>query len=94
MTRLVLVRHGAHDMAGVALAGRLPHVSLNVEGRAQASSVARALAGAGIAALYSSPQRRTRETAVAIALDLVLAVLEAAEFDEFDFGDWTGRSMR
>jgi probable phosphoglycerate mutase len=93
VTRLVLVRHGAHDLAGVALAGRLPRVVLNAEGRAQADALANALACAGIHALYSSPQPRTRETAAAIAQRLQLAVQDAPEFDEIDFGEWTGRNL-
>lgn len=93
MTRLVLVRHGAHDLAGVALAGRLPGVGLNAQGRAQAQALADALAAGGVTALYSSPQRRTRETAGAIAQRLGLPVQGAPEFDEIDFGEWTGRRL-
>jgi probable phosphoglycerate mutase len=93
VTRLVLVRHAAHDLAGVALAGRLPNVALNVQGRAQAEVLANTLAANGVTALYSSPQRRTRETAGAIAQRLQLPVQDAAEFDEIDFGEWTGRRL-
>lgn len=87
------MRHGAHDLAGVALAGRLPQVALNPQGRAQAEALANALSASGINALYSSPQRRTRETALAIAQRLQLPVHDAPEFDEIDFGEWTGRSF-
>lgn len=93
MTRLVLVRHAAHDLAGVALAGRLPGVGLNPQGRAQAEALASALAPGGVTALYSSPQRRTRETAGAISHRLQLPVQDAPEFDEIDFGEWTGRRL-
>jgi probable phosphoglycerate mutase len=93
VTRLVLVRHGAHDMASCALAGRMPGVALNAQGRAQAQAVASALASGAVAAVYSSPQRRTRETAAPIGQRLRLAVQDAPEFDEIDFGEWTGRSF-
>ena len=93
MTRLVLARHGAHDLAGVALAGRLPGVALNAQGRVQAEMLANALAAGGVTGLYSSPQRRTRETAGAIAQRLQLPVQDAPEFDEIDFGEWTGRRL-
>jgi probable phosphoglycerate mutase len=93
VTRLVLVRHGAHDLAGVALAGRMPTVGLNAQGRAQVEALAGALAAGAINALYSSPQRRTRETAAVLAQRLQLAVQDAPEFDEIDFGEWTGRSL-
>jgi probable phosphoglycerate mutase len=91
--RLVLVRHGAHDLVGVALAGRMPEVALNARGREQAEALGVALAGAELSALYSSPQRRTRETAAAIAHRLHLPVQDAPEFDEIDFGEWTGRTI-
>jgi broad specificity phosphatase PhoE len=92
--KLVLARHAAHDLAGVALAGRLPSVALNAQGRAQAEALANALAASGVEALYSSPQRRARETAGAIAQRLHLPVREAPEFDEIDFGEWTGRTLQ
>lgn len=94
MTRLVLVRHGAHDLAGVALAGRLPTVTLNAQGRAQAEALAGTLASGGLQALYSSPQRRARETAAPISARLRLPVQDAPEFDEIDFGHWTGRRLQ
>lgn len=94
MTRLVLVRHAAHDLAGVALAGRMAGVMLNAKGRAQAEALGDTLAASGIAALYSSPQRRARETAAPIARRLGLAVDDAPEFDEIDFGEWTGRRLQ
>lgn len=97
MTRLLLVRHAAHDLVGVALAGRMPGVGLNEQGRAQAQALADAMAKAspgGIAAVYSSPQQRARETADVIANKIGLKVQTAAEFDEIDFGEWTGRRLQ
>lgn len=96
MTRLLLVRHAAHDLAGVALAGRMPGVGLNEQGRAQAQALADAMAktSPGIAAIYSSPQQRAHETADVVANKVGLKVQIAAEFDEIDFGEWTGRRLQ
>ena len=69
----------------------MPGVSLNEQGRGQAQELAQRLAGAGIATIYSSPQQRTRETVAPLAGRLAKAVVTANEFDEIDFGHWTGR---
>ena len=91
MTRLLLVRHAAHDWLGRGIPGRLPGVSLNDEGRLQAQAVVQRLADVTVNAIYSSPQQRTRETVAPLAARLGMAVEIADEFDEIDFGDWTGR---
>ena len=64
MPTLLLIRHGENDYAkrGV-LAGRLPGVHLNENGRLQAEQLAEALCGLPIRAIYSSPLERAMETA-------------------------------
>jgi broad specificity phosphatase PhoE len=91
VTRLLLLRHAAHDWLGRGIPGRMAGVSLNGEGRSQAQALAPLLARAGIDAIYSSPQQRTRETVAPLAARIALPVEIAVEFDEIDFGDWTGR---
>jgi broad specificity phosphatase PhoE len=93
VTRVLLLRHAAHDLAGRALAGRMAGLGLNEAGRQQAQALAGALAARGIEAVYSSPQQRTRETAEPIARRLALPVRVSAAFDEIDFGAWTGRDF-
>lgn len=90
MTTFLLVRHGAHDWLDRGLAGRLPGVSLNARGWLQAEQLVRRLEGRDIAAIYSSPQPRARETAAPLAgrRRLPIRILEA--FDEIEFGQWTG----
>lgn len=92
-TTVFLVRHGAHDLVGRALAGRMPGVSLNAEGRAQAARAAARLSRETVAALYSSPLERTRETAepIGAALHLPVAIVDAVV--EIDYGEWTGRTL-
>lgn len=92
MTRLILVRHAAHDWLGRGICGRMPGVNLNTQGLAQAEELALKLK-VQVDAIWSSPQQRALQTAGPLAERLKLPVLIAYEFDEVDFGRWTGRSM-
>ena len=67
MTRLLLIRHGTTDAVGQRLVGRLPGIPLNAKGRAEVAALGARLAGAALAAVYSSPLERALETASAIA---------------------------
>lgn len=91
--RLLLVRHAAHDLAGRAFAGRLPGLGINEAGQAQAQALVPVLQREQVHALASSPQPRAGQTAAPLAAQLGLAVELAPEFDEIDFGAWTGRSF-
>jgi broad specificity phosphatase PhoE len=93
VTTLLLVRHAAHDWLGRGIPGRLPGVALNDEGRGQARELAERLSALRVDAIYSSPQQRARETIRPLANRLSLPMGTADEFDEVDFGDWTGRSF-
>jgi len=89
-TTIFLVRHAEHEMLGRVLCGRMPGVSLGDAGRQQALWLGRRLQREGLAALYTSPLARARETATAIGQQCRLAANIATEFDEIDFGQWTG----
>lgn len=93
MTTFLLVRHAAHDWLGRGLAGRLPGVSLNADGRRQAEALVGRLAAVPLAAVCSSPQQRTLETARPLASARGLQVQVEPGFDEVDFGHWTGCSF-
>lgn len=92
-TLVHLVRHGAHDLVGRVLAGRMPGVHLSADGRAQAERVAAALAVRPVAAVLSSPQPRAQDTASPIAARHGLAVEVEPGLDELDFGAWQGMSF-
>lgn len=95
MTTFLLIRHGDNDMIeDRVLTGRQPGVSLNANGRHQASSLAAHLGALSIRAIYSSPMERTRETAQPLADKLGQPVHLLQEINEVDFGDWTGFSYR
>jgi broad specificity phosphatase PhoE len=66
-TRIYLLRHGEVHNPERILYGRLPRFGLNEAGRAQARAAARWLEGRPLAALFSSPMLRARQTALAVA---------------------------
>jgi probable phosphoglycerate mutase len=93
MTTILLIRHGMTDDVARALSGRAPHVHLNEIGRAQADATARQLTDVALTAVVSSPLDRARETAERIAVPHNLTVEIVPALGEFEFGDWTGRTM-
>ena len=91
MTTFLLIRHGNNDMLDRrVLIGRSPGISLNADGRRQATALAGYLAALPIRAVYSSPMERTRETAAPLAERLGQPVRILEEINEVDFGEWTG----
>ncbi|MGH8961571.1 MAG: bifunctional RNase H/acid phosphatase [Jatrophihabitantaceae bacterium] len=93
-TRLILVRHGATShSAEMRFSGR-NDLELDDVGERQAAALAERAASFGpVAALVSSPLRRSRQTADAIATTLHLPVLENDDFAEVDFGRWEGMTI-
>lgn len=65
-TVISFIRHGEVRNPQGILYGRLPRFGLSEQGRAQARAIAEALRGQQIAAVYSSPMLRARQTAQAI----------------------------
>jgi broad specificity phosphatase PhoE len=88
-----LLRHGAHGDVGHRLTGRLADGGLTLGGRMQAEVAALRLADQPPSAVYSSPRRRTLETAAILAKAFGLPVIEATALDEVDFGTWAGRTF-
>ena len=94
-TTIAFVRHGQTPTTGKILPGRARGLHLADDGRAQAEGAARRLAAyAKVAAVYSSPLERTRETAAPIAKALGLPVTAERGLLECDFGTWTGRELK
>src|SRR3954464_5543845 len=75
-TTLVLVRHGVTGETGPILSGRRPGIGLSDKGREQAESAGRRPAALPVAAVYSSPLERCRQTAEAVAAPHGLAVID------------------
>jgi probable phosphomutase (TIGR03848 family) len=89
----LLVRHGLCDPVGRSIAGRSPGVHLNAAGRGQAEALARTLDRLRLAAIYSSPLERARETAAALAERTGLPVRITSGLQELEYGAWTGRTL-
>ncbi|GAA5029806.1 bifunctional RNase H/acid phosphatase [Actinopolymorpha pittospori] len=95
-TTLLLVRHGetVRSVAKRFSGTGGEDVSLTERGRAQAQAAAALVAARAdrseIAAVVSSPLRRTRETAAFVAEALGLPVTVEPGFAETAFGDWDG----
>ncbi|MEW1842107.1 histidine phosphatase family protein [Nonomuraea angiospora] len=71
-----LLRHGeVHNPAGV-LYGRLPGYHLSETGKLMAETVAKAVGGRDIVAIYSSPLERALETAAPLAEKLGLDIVQ------------------
>jgi broad specificity phosphatase PhoE len=89
---ILLARHGETDYNAPPrrVQGRLDP-PLNDRGRTQARELARAAAGRGIAALWSSHQRRALETAEIVGAELGLEALVDERLAEADWGDWQER---
>lgn len=93
MTRILLIRHALTDEAGKIFSGRKPGLSLNSEGRSQVDLLTERLSKTNLAAVYSSPVDRAVETAGPVAASHNLDVTISEDFNELDFGNWTGLSI-
>lgn len=90
MATFFLVRHGAHDLLGRVLCGRMEGVGINAAGLRQSEAVGRRLAGEGITLVQTSPTQRATETAAVIGRLCGLVPETADALDEIEFGAWTG----
>lgn len=94
MTMILLVRHGQNEwVEKKRLAGWIPNVHLNEEGKEQAKQVAERLSHLPIKALYSSPVTRCMETARSIGRALNLQVQELEAVGEVRYGEWEGEEI-
>jgi probable phosphoglycerate mutase len=92
-TLVLLVRHGTTPTTGRVLPGRAPGLHLSDAGRREAEKVAERLAGLSLAAIYTSPLERARETAAPTAAATGLPPIEEPGLLECDTGEWTGESL-
>jgi probable phosphomutase (TIGR03848 family) len=93
-TLVLLVRHGVTATTGRVLPGRRAGLHLSDEGVKQAEHAARRIATLErVAAVYSSPLERARETARPIARARRLPVRIERGLLEVDIGQWAGRKL-
>ncbi len=90
---LILVRHGETEFNRAdVFRGRLD-LPLNERGWEQAEAAARYLSDLAFDAFYSSPLKRSMETAEAIAAPHKGKVETLADFIDVDYGEWSGKSV-
>lgn len=93
-TTVVLVRHGQTETTGKVLPGRASGLHLADVGRSQAERAAELIAdGPAIAAVYTSPLERARQTAAPIGAALGRRPVVDKGLLECDFGVWTGERL-
>jgi 2,3-bisphosphoglycerate-dependent phosphoglycerate mutase len=91
---VLLVRHGACDPpAPDGLIGGRSDPSLNERGRVEAAAAAERLAGERVGAVFTTPLRRTAETAAPIVERHGLEPLVLPELVEVYLGEWEGHGI-
>ncbi|SDP48363.1 probable phosphoglycerate mutase [Klenkia soli] len=89
-TRTLLLRHGRTAHTPERRFSGSSDLDLSDLGRADAASAAQAMVGRGIEAIVSSPLKRCRQTAGAVAEVLDLGIEVDRDLRELDFGGWEG----
>ncbi|MGA9596881.1 MAG: histidine phosphatase family protein [Acidimicrobiia bacterium] len=92
--RLYLIRHSLTPDTGKRLSSTDQSISLSPEGLALATRLGEHLRDVPLNAIYSSPHRRCRETAAAVARGRKLRPRVADAFVEADYGKWRGRPLK
>ena len=86
--RLHLIRHSLTPETGKRLSSLDPDISLSVEGQSMAEELGEFLSAIPLAAVYTSPHRRCRETASAITNGRSIRPRRDDAFVEADYGKW------
>lgn len=87
---LLLLRHAESEGNAARRIQGWADYGLTGFGRQQAEAAARHLAGSGAVALYSSPLRRARDTAEAVAALTGLEIVDVPDLREYRFGEAQG----
>lgn len=93
-TRLYLIRHGATQLTAEDRFSGAANVYLSEQGRGQAERLAQRLADDHIAAVYTSPLDRTRETAEILARSHGLDPIPKDGLREISHGHWDGMTRK
>ncbi|MEO1055359.1 MAG: MSMEG_4193 family putative phosphomutase [Actinomycetota bacterium] len=94
-TTVLLVRHGQTPTTGQVLPGRAAGLHLAESGHEQAAIAAARIGELkNVAAVYSSPLERAKETAAPIAKACGLRTRTNRGLIECEFGEWTGRALK
>jgi alpha-ribazole phosphatase len=88
MSDILLIRHGATDLAGTFCGHSDP--SLNERGRQQIAAMIEEVEGDTIEAVYASDLQRARATAAALATARAVPLHILPGLREIHFGEWEG----
>jgi probable phosphoglycerate mutase len=95
MANVLLIRHGQNDWVNKnRLAGWIPGVHLNQEGRKQVEELAERLSHLPLKSVYSSPLERCMETAKIVANTHGLKVVSHEMVGEVRYGKWEGKALK
>ncbi len=89
-TRVLLIRHGATVLSAEDRFAGATDVELSEEGRRQATCLGDRLRTMSIAAIYTSPMKRTRETSRLAGAAHPLEPVAEPALREIDHGRWEG----
>lgn len=92
--RLYLIRHSLTPQTGKRLSSTDSTISLSPQGLSIATDLGQHLAQIPLAAIYTSPHQRCRETAAAIAAGRRIRPRIDEAFAEADYGKWLGRPLK
>ena len=90
--KLYIIRHGQTDWNVLGRIQGRQDIPLNAAGRSQAQMLAKGMEKRPVTAIYSSPQLRAMETAMALARNQGAQVIPVPELVEIGYGDWEGRT--
>jgi len=90
MTDIYLIRHGESESNKVDRFAGMTDFPLSELGLKQAAITAARLKNYGIQAIYSSPLKRARQTAEALARETGLEITDVYDLHEVDCGKWEG----
>ena len=90
--KLYIIRHGQTDMnIAKKIQGR-QDIPLNERGHFQAQCLGKAMENRPITAVFSSPQIRAMETAIAVASPAGVPVIPVRDLMEINYGVWEGKT--
>jgi probable phosphomutase (TIGR03848 family) len=95
MATVILARHGRTQAnATGVLAGRTPGIRLDEVGTGQAREAGSRLDGLALAAAFTSPLDRCKETSALMLRGTGVRARVERGLNECDYGDWAGRRMK
>ena len=90
--KLYIIRHGQTDWnIAKKIQGR-QDIPLNERGHFQAQCLGKAMENRPITAVFSSPQNRAMETAIAVASPAGVPVIPVRDLMEINYGVWEGKT--